>query len=104
MATSRVIKIDPNTLKGRDLISYPDDRPLASQRVDRVGDLALGLVIERRRRFVEDQDGRVAVERARDGDPLALAAREPDAAFPDAGIKSLRQRRQERVEARRLHH
>ena len=39
-------------------------------------DDALALVIERARRLVEDQDARIGDQRARDGDALALAARQ----------------------------
>src|SRR5262249_34659694 len=43
-------------------------------------DDALALIVERARRLVEDQDARIADERARDGDALPLAAREQGAA------------------------
>ena len=39
--------------------------------------------VERRRRFVEDQDRRVLQQRARNRQPLALAARQPLAALAD---------------------
>ena len=44
------------------------------------------LVVERAGCFVEDQDLRVLEEGAGDGDALALAARELDAALADIGV------------------
>ena len=49
----------------------------------RLLDAPLGFVVERRRGLVEDQDGRVLEQRARDGDALALAARQQRAAIAD---------------------
>src|SRR3546814_13591443 len=46
--------------------------------------LALG--IERRRRLVENQDERIGNQRAGDGEALALAAREVDAAIIDERV------------------
>ena len=46
-------------------------------------DQALGLGVERRGRLVEDQDRRILEDRARDRDPLPLAARQTDAALAD---------------------
>ena len=43
---------------------------------DRVPDRAPGLLVEPRRRLVEDDEPRGARERERDGDPAALAAGE----------------------------
>ena len=47
--------------------------------------------VERAGRFVEQQDRRVAQDRAGDRDALALAARERDAAFAQEGVVALRQ-------------
>ena len=47
--------------------------------------------VERRGRFVEQQQRRVFEERARDGDALALAARELHAAVADDGAHAVRQ-------------
>src|ERR1043165_5438641 len=47
----------------------------------------LDLGIQRRRRLVEDQYGRVLQNDARERDPLPLAARQFDAAFTDMGIE-----------------
>ena len=49
---------------------------LALQLGEQVEDLRLNGDIERRRRFVRDNHGRVDGESARDGDPLALSAGE----------------------------
>ena len=46
-------------------------------------DDALALVVERARRLVENQDARIADERARYGDALALAAGKRRAALAD---------------------
>ena len=50
---------------------------------------ALGFAVERRRRFVEDQDRRVLVDRARDRQPLALAARQLAAVVADLAVDAL---------------
>src|SRR6202045_2440288 len=47
---------------------------------------ALALVVERARCLVEDQDARVADQGARNGDALALAARERRSALADDGV------------------
>ena len=49
----------------------------------------LGRCVEAGRRLVEDQDRRVADDRAGDGDPLALAAGERHAAFADHRVVAL---------------
>ena len=56
------------------------------QPVERLLDQALGVAVERAGRLVEDQDARVAQDRARDRDPLALAARQARAALADRRI------------------
>ena len=53
--------------------------------------------VERGGRLVEDQNRRVLQQRARDRDPLALAAREPLAALADRRVVAVRQRRDEVV-------
>ena len=67
-------------------------RPARSRRSAREDDL-LGDRVERRRRLVEDQDRRVLEDRARDAQPLALAARQAAAGFGDLGVVALRQAR-----------
>ena len=49
-------------------------------------DRGLDLGIERRGRLVEHEDRRVLQKHARDGDALALSAREFDAALADQGV------------------
>ena len=76
-------------------------RPLAiSPHV--VLDDALALVVERAGRLVEDQDARVGDQRARDGDALALAARQARAALADDGVVALGQLEDEFVRAGEL--
>ena len=62
--------------------------------------LALG--VERRGRLVEDQDARIADQRAGDGDALALAAREVGAALVDDRVVAVRQLEDELVRAGEL--
>ena len=66
--------------------------PLVHQPVERLLDGQLALGVERAGRLVEQQDGRVAEQRAGDGDALALAARQPHAARAEMGGEALRQR------------
>jgi hypothetical protein len=47
---------------------------------------ALRLGVEGGRRLVEDQDGRVLQDRARDREPLALSARESDTEIADTRL------------------
>ena len=54
-------------------------------------DPGLGARIDGGGRVVEDQDPRVDRERARDRQPLALAAREPDPALADHRVVAVRQ-------------
>ena len=51
----------------------------------------LAFIIERARGLVEDQNTRLAQERARNRDALALAARKAAAAFADDRVVALRQ-------------
>ena len=44
--------------------------------------------IERRRRFIENQDGRILQQRSCDGNALAFAARKTLAAFADGGCRN----------------
>ena len=71
---------------------HHDDRPPARLGVaNRVDQRLLTLRVEIRVGLVEDQHGRVAVERARQRYSLALAAREALSARPDLGVVTLRQ-------------
>src|SRR5262245_57751553 len=49
----------------------------------------LALIVESARRLVEDQDARVGNERARDGETLALAAREAGAVLSHNGVVTI---------------
>ena len=53
-------------------------------------DHRLALGIERAGRLVEDQDARIVDQRARDREPLALAARQIGRAFLDVGLVAVR--------------
>ena len=64
----------------------------AHQAAERFADRFLGFAVERRGGLVEQQDRRVLQERARNGDALALAARQLDAAVADHGRDAVRQR------------
>ena len=55
--------------------------------------LLLGRGVDRGGRVVEDQHARVGEQRARDRDPLALAAGQRQAALADARVVALRQAR-----------
>src|SRR6267378_8562252 len=57
--------------------------------------------VERARRFVENQNRRIAQERARDRDALALAAAEPGAALTEQRAVAFRQAHDEFVRVRR---
>ena len=60
----------------------------AHQRIERGLHLALRFRVERRGRLVEDQQRRVLEERARDGDALALAARQAHAVLADHRVEA----------------
>ena len=62
----------------------------AHQRLERRLHLTLGLRIERRGRLVEHQHRRILEQRARDRQPLALAAGELNAVFADQRRETLR--------------
>ena len=53
-------------------------------------DQRLALRVERAGRLVEDQDARIGDQRARDREPLALAAGEVGRAFLDEGLVAIR--------------
>ena len=67
------------------------------QIVERLLHRRLRLGVELRGRFVEDQDRRVLEQRARDGETLALPARELLARLADDVVVALRQRHDELV-------
>src|SRR5439155_23432943 len=61
-------------------------RPPLPRRAQSVLNEHLAFAVQARRRFVENQDARVRQNRARDGDALPLAARQPHAALADDGV------------------
>ncbi len=60
----------------------------------------LGLVVQRARGLVEDEDRRVAQDRPRDRQALLLAAGEAVAALADDGVEPVGQRADQRVDLR----
>src|SRR5688572_2106526 len=82
-------------------------RAAAHEPVERLLDDRLILGIDRRERFVEDQNGGIAQHRPRDRQALALSARQPGAALPDEGSVTVGQRLDKLVRVcrarRRLH-
>ena len=64
-------------------------------------DRALGGSVHRGGRVVEDEDPRIGQDRAGDRDPLALAARQGEAALADASVIAVGQARDEPVGLRR---
>ena len=63
----------------------------AHQAAERLADELLGCAVERGGRLVEQQQRRVLEERARDGDALALSARQPHAAIADDRVEAFGQ-------------
>ena len=72
-------------------------RAALHQPIERLLDDRLVLGVDRGERLVEDQDGGVAEQRAGDGDALALATGQPDAALAHHRLIALRQARDELV-------
>src|SRR5690606_18817682 len=68
-----------------------DGRPPPRETKDGFVNGGLGLYVERARRLVEDDDAWVLQNHARDGEPLALAARQGHTAAADPRFVSLRQ-------------
>ena len=90
---------NPAALEDGDLIRLADRRQPVGDRqrraafrelVERGLDGSLGLGVEGARRLVEDQDRRVAQDRARDRDSLLLAAGEAVAALADKRVVTVR--------------
>src|SRR5262249_39999735 len=69
---------------------------------DRFLYVAFGLGVERCRRFVEQDDGRVLDQRARDRDALAFAAGEAQTVLADRGVVFLREAHDEVMGVRGL--
>ena len=82
---------------GRESVRDDQGRAVHHEPFDRLLDEAFRLGIERRGRFVEDEDGRVLQEGARDRESLALASRERHAELSDRRVVALRQRDDEFV-------
>lgn len=59
---------------GAEPVSNQNDRLVARKTMHRVHHRALGNIVERRRRFIEDDHVRIVIERARDADALTLSA------------------------------
>ena len=70
------------------------------QAVECFADLAFTLPVQSRHRLVQDEDRGVADQRARDGDALALPARERGAALTDHGVVAVFQLTDEFVRVR----
>jgi hypothetical protein len=79
-------------------VSHENRRPLAHHGAQPGQDLLLGIRVHSRQRIVEDEDFGVDEERAREGGPLLLAARERDAAFPHRRLEAARKIRDVLVE------
>ncbi|KAG0742650.1 hypothetical protein G6F24_016440 [Rhizopus arrhizus] len=82
-------------------VSQDQRRAARHQAVQRLLDQRLVFGIYRRQRFVQEQDGRIAQQRAGNRHALALAARQLQAAFTDAGAVAVRQRHDEVVDVGR---
>ncbi len=87
---------------GREPVRDDEHRSPAADLLHALLDDALALVIERARRLVENEDARIGDERARDRQPLLLAAREAAAALADDRVVALRQLEDEVVRAGEL--
>ena len=74
-----------------------DDSTVFHQTFESVHDQLLRLGVERGGRFVEDEDRRVAQDRAGDADALALPAREGEAALAHHGVVAVRHLRDELI-------
>ncbi len=79
----------------REPVGEDEGRAALHQPVERFLDHRLALGVDGRERLVQDQDRRVAQERARDGDALALAAREPHPPLAHDGLVAVGQPRDE---------
>ena len=70
----------------REPVRDHEGRAAREQRRSALLDPPLGADVDGRGRLVEDQDARVGEQRPREGDELALAEREPDAALAELGL------------------
>lgn len=81
----------------RRAVRHEHHRPPGALGVKRAEDDRLVQAVEVARRLVEQEEGRVVQERAREPQPLPLAAGERVAQLTDLRVIPLRQRRDERV-------
>lgn len=88
---------DIGVLDGAEAMRHGDGRAAALGLLQRGLHHLLRLGVERRGSFVEEEQAGVADEGARDGDALALAARELGAAGAAGGGEALRVEKSERV-------
>ena len=75
--------------RGEAVGNHHDGFPLA-ETVDASLDPLLGDTVQRRSRFIQNQDRRILQKHTRDGDALFLTAGEHDAAFPDEALIPVR--------------
>src|SRR6188768_1825368 len=78
-------------LDGGESMRDHERRSIAHELDERLLDATLGFVVERRSGFVEDQDGRVLEQRARNRHTLLLPSRQLRAALAHLGVEALRQ-------------
>ena len=86
----------------REPVRDHERRAAGEQTPQRPLDLALGADVDGRRRLVEDQDARVGKQRAGEGDELALAEREAEAALAELRVVAVLELADEAVRADRL--
>ena len=79
----------------RQAVGDDDRRAMLHQPVERVLDQPLAFGVERGGRFVEQQQRRIAQQRAGNGDALALPAGQARAAFAHEGVEAFGKRAQE---------
>ena len=84
-------------LDGREAVRDDDGGAVAQDALDGPLDELLGLGVDGAGRLVEDEERRVEGERAREGDELLLADREPRAALAHLGLEALGQALDEAV-------
>ena len=78
-------------LHGREAVGDDEGGAMAHRRLERGLDHALAFGVEGAGRFVEEEQRRVLQHRPGDRDPLALPAREADAALAEEGLVALGQ-------------
>ena len=78
---------------GRQPVRDDDRRPPLHHRLERALEARLGVRVDARRRLVEDEERRVAVERAREREELPLARAEVRAALVDLRVEPRRRAR-----------